>query len=72
MKTVLVWYLLTFGYNNSMVWSPPFPTAEECERVKQVRMSINKHLRISSAGYPSAGYLGSEGRCVQMTIAIPG
>ena len=34
MKTILVWYLVSFGYG--VHWSAPMPTGQECERVRVV------------------------------------
>ena len=34
MKTILVWYLVSWGYG--IHWSPPMPTLQECERARQV------------------------------------
>ena len=32
MKTILVWYLVSWGYG--IHWSAPMPTQQECERVR--------------------------------------
>lgn len=36
MKTILVWYLITVGYNSAIHWSPAMATLEECQRVQKV------------------------------------
>ena len=53
--TMLVWFLVTSGYNGPQMWSPPMPTLQECERVQQVL---------------ARGTL-AQGRCVQMTTVVP-
>ena len=34
MKTILVWYLVSWGYG--VHWSAPMPTVQECERIQAV------------------------------------
>jgi len=35
-KTILVWYLVSYGSGSVLSWSPPMSSAEECERVRAV------------------------------------
>ena len=35
MKTIQVWYLVTVS-NGNVVYSPPMPTLEECEKLEKV------------------------------------
>ena len=44
MKTMLVWYLVTFSYGTQ--WSPPMATLEECQRVKEVISYTGKCIQI--------------------------
>ena len=36
MKTVLVWFLITYGFNDQPVFSPPFPTQSECAKAQSL------------------------------------
>jgi hypothetical protein len=33
MTTILVWFLVTTGSTRTIVYSPPMPTLEECQRL---------------------------------------
>ena len=52
MTTIVVWYLVFFTHGGS--WSPPMPTAQECERVRAV-------LKESGSYYH---------RCIQITEVL--
>lgn len=41
MKTMLVWYLVSFGYGVS--WSAPMPTQQECERVRAIAKEVGSY-----------------------------
>jgi hypothetical protein len=54
MNTVLVWVLVTFGYNDVTSYSPPVSTLKECQQIakaiessySQNRNPVCLHLRI--------------------------
>ena len=56
MKTLIVWFLVSYGSNSSISFSPTFPTLQACEQFKQ-------------AVYE--GYM-HKGKCVQTTIVDQG
>ena len=37
MNTILVWYLITVGSNRAVIYSPPLPTVEECQRLQRTK-----------------------------------
>ena len=55
MKTMLVWFFVTYGANGSAVFSPAFETQAECQRVANELIEFHR---------------GTRGRCVQMTVVV--
>lgn len=43
MKTILVWYLVSFGTNSALHWSPPLPSLQECQRIQAVYIQQRKY-----------------------------
>jgi len=57
MNTTLVWVLMTWSARtNDLVYSPPFATQAECERVKTQIPKIYEFVSTS--------------KCVQMTVVV--
>ncbi len=56
MKTLIVWFLVSYGSNSALGFSPTFPSLQACEQFKQ-------------AVYE--GYM-HKGKCVQATIVDQG
>lgn len=61
MKTILVWFLVTYGQHGVLSYSPMFETVQECQRVQST---------IFPAASGSGWTTNMRATCVQMTVVV--